>query len=288
MLTLRNVLDAKKVKKRAFALRATRAMEREYQRDIDRLLRSIYETFKSVVINGMDRKVVTKQLSLTKDESYNERLNRLIAEFTKRVKSRYSRDFIKRLCEKHLRRVYAWQNREFAKNMANYGLGLAGEDLLKKYRSFMKLKLDTNIGLVQGLVDNEIKQLKEQVMRNMSNGAPASELARGLQQHLTVGRHRASTIARTEVNTLTGQLNDRRAMEVGIDEGIWRGMEDNRERPEHLALEGKRFKLSEGILVKLKNGKTKRIWPGREPNCRCWTEYPIDQIFRGRTNGQMA
>ena len=282
MLTLRNVFDAKKTKKKSFSMIATRAMEREYQRDIDRLLRAIYEVFKSVVIDGMDRKVVTKQLSLTKDESYNERLNRLIAEFTKRVKGRYSRDFIKKLCEKHLRRVYAWQNREFAKRMANFGLGLAGEDLLKKYRSFMKLKLDVNIGLVQGLVDNEIKQLKEQVMRNMSNGAPASELAKGLQQHLTVSRHRASTIARTEVNTLTGQLNDRRAMEVGIDEGIWRGVEDNRERPEHLALEGKRFKLSEGVLIKLKNGKTKRIWPGREPNCRCWTEYPIDQIFRGR------
>ena len=283
MLTLRNIFDAKKTKKKAFALKATKAMQREYQRDIDRLIRSIYEIFQSVVINGMDRKIVTEQLSIVKDESYNERLNRLINEFIKRVKGKYNKDFIERLCKKHLRRVYAWQNREFSKKMANFGLDLAGEDLLKQYRSFMKLKLDSNIQLVKGLVDNEIEQLKNQVMRNMSNGAPASELAKGLQQHLNVSKDRAQTIARTEVNTLTNQLNDRRAIEVGIDEGIWRGVEDNRERAEHLALEGKRFKLKDGVLVKVKRkGRTitKRIFPGREPNCRCWTEYPIDQIFR--------
>lgn len=278
MFTLRNIFDAKKVKKKAFSLRATKAMEREYQRDINRLLSNVYEMFKSVVVGGMDRKIVTKQLSITKDESYNERLNRLIAEFTRKVKGRYGRDFIERLCKKHLRRVYAWQNREFAKNMSEFGLGLAGDDLLKKYRSFMRLKLDENISLVQGLVENEIKQLKEQVMRNMQNGFPSSELAKWTQGHLNVSKNRAATIARTETHTLTGQLNDRRAMEVGITEGIWRGMEDNRERKEHLALEGKRFKLSEGVRVKV-NGKVKQIWPGREPNCRCWTEYPMDQIF---------
>lgn len=279
MLTLRNIFDARKTKKRAFSLKVTKAMEREYQRDINRLLNSVYEMFQSIVIGGMDRKIVTKQLSVTKDESYNERLNRLIAEFTRKVRGKYSRDFIERLCKKHLRRVYAWQNREFAKNMSEFGLGLAGEDLLKKYRSFMKLKLDTNITLVQGLVTNEIEQLKEQVMRNMQNGLPSSELAKWTQGHLNVSKHRAATIARTETHTLSGQLSDRRAMEVGITEGIWRGMEDNRERKEHLALEGVRFKLSEGVRVKI-NGKVKQIWPGREPNCRCWTEYPMDQIFR--------
>ena len=282
MLTLRNVFDAKRAKKRAFSLKVTRAMEREYQRDISKLLSNIYEMFKSVVIDGMDRKIVTKQLSLTKDESYNERLQRLIAEFTKKIKGKYSKEFIEKLCKKHLKRVYAWQNREFAKNMAEFGLGLAGDDLLKKYRSFMRLKLDANISLVQGLVDNEIKQLKEQVMRNMQNGFPSSELAKWTQGHLNVSKHRAATIARTETHTLADQLNDRRAMEVGLEWGIWRGVEDNRERPEHLALEGRRFKLKEGVLVKLKNGKTKRIWPGREPNCRCWTEYPMDQLLEGK------
>lgn len=276
MLALRHVLDAKKAKGKTFLVKPQAGLKREYQRSIDNIVKYIYQTFKSVVIDGMDRKIVTEQLKLVQDESYNERLKRLINEFTKRVRGKYTKDFIRRLCEKHLRRTYAWQNREFKKKMENFGLGLAGEDLLKEYRSFMRLKLDDNIALVQGLVENEIRQLKNQVMRNMSNGAPASELAKGIKKHLDVSRNRAETIARTEVNTLTGQLNDRRALELGITEGIWRGVEDNRERASHRAVEGKRFKLKQGLKI---DGKW--TWPGREPNCRCWTEYPMDQVLRG-------
>lgn len=279
MFGIRHIIDAKKNKGKAFSLRATKAFEREYQRDIDKIIKSIYAMFKSIVIDGMDRKIVTEQLEIVKDESYNQRLNRLVNEFYNKVKGKYSKEFIRKICSKHIKRVYAWQNREFSKKMANFGLGLAGEDLLKQYRSFMKLKLDTNVELVQDLMENEINQLKKQVMRNMMNGAPASELAKGLAQHIRVSRSRANTIARTEVNTLTGQLNDRRALELGIDEGIWRGVEDNRERESHRKAEGKRFKLEKGLLI-----EGKYTWPGREPNCRCWTEYPLDQLFRGNKN----
>lgn len=275
MLTLRNVFDARKAKRKAFSVKPQVALKREYQRSIDNIVKYIYATFKSVVVEGMDRQKVTKQLSLTKDESYNQRLNRLIKEFEKRVRGKYSKDFIRRLCEKHVRRVYAWQNREFKKRVESFGLGLAGEDLLKEYRSFMKLKLDDNVALVQGLVESEMNQLKNQVMRNMANGAPASELARGIRNHLNVSRNRAETIARTEVNTLTGQLNDRRALEIGLTKGIWRGVEDNRERKSHREAEGKEFDLRKGLKI---DGKY--TWPGREPNCRCWTEYPMKQLLR--------
>lgn len=278
MLTLRNVIDARKAKRSGFSIKPTQALRREYHRSLRDITVWIYEQFKNIVVEGMDRKIVTKQLQrdlIIGDESYNERLSRLIAEFERKVRGKYSKEFIRKICKKHLTRVYAWQNREFKKRVETFGLGLAGEDLLKKYRSFMTAKLDSNISLVQGLVENELQQLKNAIMRNMQSGVPASELAKGLSNHLSVSRRRAETIARTEVNTLTNQLNDRRATEIGLEWGIWRGVEDNRERESHRRAEGKRFRLKKGLKI---DGRY--TWPGQDPNCRCWTEYPLDQLTR--------
>lgn len=269
MLSIKNIIDTRKSKGNGFTIKPTQALRREYLRVINGLLDYIYKEFNRIVIKGMDTKKVEQQL--TKDESYNDRLNRLIAEFERQTGKRITKKQLEKLCKKYLTKVYKWQNKQFKQQMSKLSLSLSGEEIIKGYRSFMRTKLNENVLLIQSLVDDEIKNLKSQVFRNITSGEPASKLGLRLAKHLNVSKHQAATIARTEVNKLSSQLSDKRAMEVGIEFGIWRGTGDNRERKSHLEAEGKVFRLSQGLKI---DGKWQ--FPGQEPNCRCWTEYVLN------------
>lgn len=66
--------------------------------------------------------------------------------------------------------------------------------------------------------------------------------------------------ARNETGNLYAEELKSLWSENGIDKYVWRTMQDNRVRPEHIEKDGKIFSVNEGIL------------PGQDFGCRCWAE----------------
>ena len=79
----------------------------------------------------------------------------------------------------------------------------------------------------------------------------------------------AALIARDQIATLNGQLNEARQKAAGITQFVWETQKDPRVRDSHAALQGKRFSWTEGAPGV--------GYPGQPINCRCWARAVVDR-----------
>jgi SPP1 gp7 family putative phage head morphogenesis protein len=75
-----------------------------------------------------------------------------------------------------------------------------------------------------------------------------------------IGVGRAGVIAEDQVHKMAAEANQSAQRAAGADSFVWSGMMDERERPEHVALEGRVLSWAEGA-----DG----LFPGQAVNCRC-------------------
>ena len=135
-----------------------------------------------------------------------------------------------------------------------------------------------NTDLIQDLQEQYLKRVQSAVSNGFIKGQSYRDIAKDIQKSTDITWRRARNIARDQIGTLNSQLTEFRNKELGIEEGIWRTMQDERVRgnpsglypkaiPSHYAREGVKFKLNEGIDGEL---------PGQPILCRCWTESVIE------------
>lgn len=120
-----------------------------------------------------------------------------------------------------------------------------------------------NVALIKTIPRRYFADVEQTVIRAVSDGTRWEELAEELGERYEVAESVANRIARDQVGKLYGALNGARQEELGIQGFIWRTMNDNRVRDEHIELAGQKFRWddppSEGI-------------PGEPINCRCYAE----------------
>ena len=107
-------------------------------------------------------------------------------------------------------------------------------------------------------------------MRSYSAGRDLATMVKELKTLYPAASHRAELIARDQSNKANAVVNRTRQMELGITEAIWMHSHAGKTpRPDHVAADGKRYKIAEGCLI-----SGKYIQPGEEINCRC-TSRPV-------------
>lgn len=124
-----------------------------------------------------------------------------------------------------------------------------------------------NAKLVSTVSERYLTEVGAQVEESYAAGERWEELAKRLQERFGVAESNSERIARTETAKLSQTLTRERFGAAGIDRGIWRTTRDERVRDSHSELEGEEFVLTQGL-----GG----IWPGSEPNCRCWSDPVLD------------
>mgnify|MGYP003645783631 CR=1 FL=1 len=77
----------------------------------------------------------------------------------------------------------------------------------------------------------------------------------------------ARMIAHDQISKLNAGLNRARQTAAGIDSFVWETQKDNRVRPAHRRLQGRRFTWDDGW-----NG----VYPGEPVACRCWAKAVTD------------
>lgn len=112
-----------------------------------------------------------------------------------------------------------------------------------------------------------ILKLRQQVQDNAFAGRRASSMVHAIQQNYGVSKNKAKFLARQETSLLVSKYNQSRFQEIGSYGYRWSGAMDERERPDHKALEGEIFSWSEPPVVDLKTGR--RCHPGEDYGCRC-------------------
>lgn len=127
-----------------------------------------------------------------------------------------------------------------------------------------------NAALIAGLADDLVTRIKARTITAVLNGETAAGLKRDLVDLFGISDRRAKVIARDQIAKTTSDLNRLRHQQAGVVEYIWRTSADERVRPRHAALDGRKYRYDEPT------GAEQGLPPGQPIMCRCWARAVIE------------
>jgi SPP1 gp7 family putative phage head morphogenesis protein len=134
-------------------------------------------------------------------------------------------------------------------------------------RDAFNASLAENVGLIRSIPAQYLQQVEGIVARSYSQGRDLQTMVKELRALYPKARNRATFIARDQSNKANAVVNRTRQLELGITEAVWLHSHAGKEpRPTHVAMNGKRFKIAEGMWD---SAVGEFIQPGVLPNCRC-------------------
>lgn len=120
---------------------------------------------------------------------------------------------------------------------------------------------------VKNWIDEDILDLRQMVQTEAFAGNRAEGMVKAIQHNYGVSRRKAEFLARQETSLLMSKFRETRYKDVGSTTYRWQGAMDERERPDHKALQGKVFSWESPPVTDLKTGR--RCHPGEDFGCRC-------------------
>ncbi len=123
-----------------------------------------------------------------------------------------------------------------------------------------------NATLISGIPEVLHREVANLTARAFTKRMDPETFAQHLAKRFDVAESRARFIARDQLGKLWGQLNAVRQRGIGVTKFIWSTMGDERVRPMHEDLEGKKCDYDNPPVV---NPAGDRLLPGEDYNCRC-------------------
>lgn len=135
-------------------------------------------------------------------------------------------------------------------------------------RALLDQRLTANLELsIKNFAEEMIPDLRAQVEKNLFDGARTGRLADIIEARYGVSQRKAAFLADQETGLLTAKYAQIQAEEIGSTEYVWSTSADERVRPDHAALDGKRFSYASPPITNRATGD--RNNPGEDFRCRC-------------------
>lgn len=129
--------------------------------------------------------------------------------------------------------------------------------------------IKTNTDLITSLPTRLHPELEGIVRRGVTQGYSVKQLKDEIQKRYGVTDYRATLIAQDQINKGHADLSRHRLQSVGVKEYIWRSVQDNRVRPEHVEYNGNQYAFDKPPP----DGN-----PGQPVRCRCRAEAVWDKV----------
>lgn len=126
------------------------------------------------------------------------------------------------------------------------------------------------IGLEASIGDwkmEAIERLRKKTQENALMGYRSDRLASVIKNEFGVSQNKSKFLARQETARFVAQYREQRYTEAGLRDYIWSTSNDERVRPDHRELDGKKFSYKEPPIVNRTTGR--KANPGEDWNCRC-------------------
>ena len=134
-------------------------------------------------------------------------------------------------------------------------------------RDAFRASLAENVSLIRSIPEHYFTQVEGIVMRSYAAGRDLHTMVKDLKALYPKAADRAVLIARDQSNKANATVQRARQKELGIKEFQWVHSHAGREpRPAHVAMNGKRFPVSEGAWD---SAEEAYVFPGELINCRC-------------------
>ena len=120
--------------------------------------------------------------------------------------------------------------------------------MTKEMRDVLEATIQQQVGLIKSIPQKYLGDVEGAVMRSVQAGRDLEGLTKELEASYGVTRKRAAFIARDQNNKATGAMVRARQQELGLEYAIWMHSHAGKEpRPTHVKMNGKRFKIEEGM-----------------------------------------
>lgn len=132
-----------------------------------------------------------------------------------------------------------------------------------------------NVALIKSVADRYFGEVERAVAAAVRGGETFEKAAAAVAERGDVAEGRVRNIAEGEVNKLTGELQQDRQADVGIERYVWRTREDDRVRLSHETFEGNvhRWDTPPGD-----GSPQEGTHPGTAIGCRCWSEPYLEDL----------
>ena len=252
------------------AVPANRGIEARYRKD---LLRLIDEMSASVEywLAAAYRKDPPRMAALVEqaqDAAPSAKMKKVLDDLARRWIDRFD-EYAPKIAEAYLQGMFKASDSAFRQALKEAGWTVEFK-MTPAVRDAFNASLEENVGLIRSIPEKYLQQVEGTVMRSYSAGRDLETMVKELRQLYPAASHRAELIARDQSNKANAVVNRARQMELGITDAIWMHSHAGKTpRPDHVAANGKRYKIAEGCLI-----SGEYIQPGEEINCRC-TSRPV-------------
>jgi len=278
-IDLKEIAKPKKKRKKKIVikpLRTPRALEKELHNFTNYLVRTIHKRFDNKILKELKKKKMREKFEL-KDSltgNYAVVFNKLAKELERSIEKQFSQDRIKKYVKKLYKRLYRINNKRFYEAIEKE-IGVDVRQILKTdgLNTFVNAKtLETTL-FIEKLKKEAVGNLTQNFLRLLSAGKSLDTLYEEVTNLKKKNLYKSELVARNELKTFNQQLNDRRALNLGIKKAVWNAVGDERTRKCHLERDGKEYDITKGLYSSC-DGKW--LIAGQEINCRCWNTYVVD------------
>lgn len=150
-----------------------------------------------------------------------------------------------------------------ATQLAQVGIDVFNET--KRLPQILSGFVRVNSKLIKSIPADELGRIEKIISDGVRRGRRHTTVAKAIVREFGIAENRAALIARDQIGKANASLSRHRMESNGVTKAVWRVIApgEARVREEHEALEGRVYKISEGV-----NG----VRPGDEPGCRCHAE----------------
>lgn len=240
-------------------IHANRGIERRYKLK----LRQLIDEMAASVEYWLRAEYRKAPPRMAQDATPSQQIAKTLRELAERWIAKFD-DYAPHIAEAYLTSMFKASDSAF--RMALKDAGWAVEfKMTPTVRDAFQASLAENVGLIKSIPEQYLTQVEGAVMRSYGAGRDLEAMVKDLRELYPKAAHRAELIARDQSNKANATINRARQMELGITEAIWMHSHAGKTpRPDHVAANGKRYKIAEGCLI-----SGEYILPGQEVNCRC-------------------
>lgn len=253
--------------------RPSAAIRDQYQQGLTALISEMVnsvEYWLTARYTAREDEIVAQDASPTRD------LEKELRELMKQWGSRFD-DYATQRAKWFARRVNTNTTNQLKGALKDAGLTVAFRNS-RRVNNIYKSVIANNVNLIRTIPQQFLGNVNTIVMQSIRNGRDMGFIAKQVREQYGVTKNRAITIARDQTNKATEAVSNARCADIGIEYGIWMHRSGSKvPRSSHVKMNGKRFKLSEGLYDD--DPKVNRkVKPAELINCHCTFRLDLSTI----------
>jgi SPP1 gp7 family putative phage head morphogenesis protein len=244
------------------AVHANRGIEARYRRALADRIAEMQGSLE-YWITAACRKSPSRVGMLAQDASPSQSMRKMLDALAKRWIANFD-EWAPKIADVYVRSAFKATDSAFRQALKDSGWSVDFK-MTPAMRDALNASIAENVNLIKSIPEQYLRQVDGVVMRSYSLGRDLETMVAELRQLYPVTAKRAELIARDQSNKANAVVNRTRQMELGITDAVWMHSHAGKNpRPDHVAANGKQYKIAAGCLI-----SGKYIQPGEEINCRC-------------------